>query len=245
MQALFAERAIPTTTFPKFRKLPPELRRMIWTLIIPNRRVVKISSTRHLNYSRGMALKANANLPIPLSVSSESRQIALKYFTLAFELVLSSPVYFNFQHDTLLFDDKPTCELFQERNVNLRDYGCDEIQKLRHLMIKLQNGDELGVFDDLGYLEMLVIGFDYSFRSKDVFEQVLGDIETYCRTQWEDSGVRDVGIELMEWRQLKTMVERMKHDDGNGFWTQLILRDFSKAVAWAARLFTTIHSWRS
>ena len=128
--------------------------------------------------------------------------------------MLPSPIYFNFQHDTLLFEDKATCALFQERNVKLREYDCDEIARPRHIMIKLRDGDELSLLDDLGDLDTLVLAFDFVFRSREVFEQVSDDIETYFKDRWEDAGARDEGrkparIEFMEWRELRRRIDRM------------------------------------
>ncbi|KAG4434830.1 hypothetical protein IFR05_009701 [Cadophora sp. M221] len=103
--------------FALFPKLPLELRTMIWKQALPGPRVIAITNSTVHPQTFAETLKpqpdrpkSNAVLPTLLHVNSESREITLKIYKLAFEHQLLKPIYIDSCHDTLFFDD---CEILK------------------------------------------------------------------------------------------------------------------------------------
>jgi hypothetical protein len=91
-------------SFPKFPKLPPELRNTIWEMMLPPPRVIRILAHWEENTSQpGAQLKAeDASVPVVLHVNKESRGSAERFYTLTFWNQLQrGPIYFDFNRDTM------------------------------------------------------------------------------------------------------------------------------------------------
>jgi hypothetical protein len=120
--------------FDLFRKLPPEIRCMIWRFAMPPRTV----ELRH-NY-RIDKCWALAKVPVTLHVCRESRYEALKVYSLAFGIrTTPNKTYFDFKRDTLFltfekwYDDGEYAD-----EINRITYHFDQSQdakKIRHLAI--------------------------------------------------------------------------------------------------------------
>jgi hypothetical protein len=129
-------------TFTLFPKLPPELRNMVWRFAASEPRVVKIFSERpnpkdwtstiadHQIYS-----DSRQHIPPILQATSESRRVALKFYTPAFASRIGYPIYFNFSYDILYLTSSIVF-----------GFSCDDIRhshpeneidekKVRHLTI--------------------------------------------------------------------------------------------------------------
>jgi hypothetical protein len=104
-----------TPTFTLFPKLPPELRLKICKLALPNSRVImirkpycKLKAQHPHHHCRDKSLAP----PHLLHVNRECREVALKYYNLAFADYLHNPVYFDFSRDFLCFEDSIVTCLF-------------------------------------------------------------------------------------------------------------------------------------
>jgi hypothetical protein len=100
----FAESGITQPSFPKFSKLPPELRNTIWEMMLPPPRVIRILAYWEENTSQpGAQLKAeDASVPVVFHVNKESRGSAERFYTLTFGNQLHrGPIYFDFNRDTM------------------------------------------------------------------------------------------------------------------------------------------------
>lgn len=85
----------PTFTF--FPKLPPELRRMIWRHFLPGTRLVELFRNENTGVYR-----SSCQIPYALSVSKESRDIALNSYELCFGTAQEPPrIYFDMDVDEL------------------------------------------------------------------------------------------------------------------------------------------------
>jgi hypothetical protein len=84
-------------TFTLFRKLPVELRRMIWRRCLPDSRIVEIMWDEMTGFCR-----SPCPLPIALSVNKESREVALGFYKLCFGISdTPAKVYFDMKVDQL------------------------------------------------------------------------------------------------------------------------------------------------
>jgi hypothetical protein len=73
-------------TFTIFPKLPIELRRMIWRLTFPSRRMIDLTlALQHLGRFCTRRRPADPKLPVALHVNQESRSIALKTYYILFQ----------------------------------------------------------------------------------------------------------------------------------------------------------------
>ncbi|PBP23739.1 hypothetical protein BUE80_DR005387 [Diplocarpon rosae] len=107
------EFAIPPTQFKKFRKLPLEIRRMVWNLALPKPQVIKITANGYLRHlTRGGITtqtwinrpRANYRVPYMLSVCKESRSEVLVFHRPCFKGNFGGiPIYFNAKQDLLYF----------------------------------------------------------------------------------------------------------------------------------------------
>lgn len=128
--------------FDLFRKLPAEIRCMIWQFAMPSRTV-------ELRYDYDVTkCWTLAKVPALLQVSRESRYEALKRYTLAFGIKQSpSKIYFDFKRDTLFFTYEKwhgDAEYAGEISTLTHWFGqSEEAKKIRHLAI---DGDLLEVF---------------------------------------------------------------------------------------------------
>jgi hypothetical protein len=88
--------------FTKFPKLPPELRLRIWSHSLPDPRIVTIE--RILTRPKDYRVSCQNRVPGTLLVNRESREVALKRYSLrfmTFENVYGPPVYFDFSRDVI------------------------------------------------------------------------------------------------------------------------------------------------
>lgn len=120
--------------FDLFRKLPAEIRCMIWRFAMPPRTV----ELRH-NYTMNKCWTL-AKVPALLQVCRESRYEALKRYTLAFGIEQTpDKIYFDFERDALFLTyEKWHGDGEYEDEVNLLTYHfCQsgEAKKIRHLAI--------------------------------------------------------------------------------------------------------------
>ncbi|OWP02327.1 hypothetical protein B2J93_3115 [Marssonina coronariae] len=107
------EFAIPPTKFKKFRKLPLEIRRMIWYLILPEPQVIKITGNGYLRHlTRGGITtqtwinrpRANYKVPYMLSICKESRKEVIVHHRPCFKANFGGiPIFFNAKQDLLHF----------------------------------------------------------------------------------------------------------------------------------------------
>jgi hypothetical protein len=88
--------------FTKFPKLPPELRLRIWSHSLPDPRIVTIEQS--LTRAKDYRISCQNRVPGTLLVNRESREVALKRYSLrftTFENVYGPPVYFDFNRDVI------------------------------------------------------------------------------------------------------------------------------------------------
>ncbi|PBP22007.1 hypothetical protein BUE80_DR007109 [Diplocarpon rosae] len=105
--------AIPPTQFKKFRKLPLEIRRMVWDLALPEPQVIKITANGYLcHLTRGGITtqtwinrpRAHYRVPYMLGVCKESRREVLVFHRPCFRANFGGiPIYFNAKQDLLYF----------------------------------------------------------------------------------------------------------------------------------------------
>ena len=76
----------PLTTFHKFKHLTPELRHMIWKMILPGARVIPLRP-RPSKTACFEIYETKIPTPVTLAICQESRSIALKHF----DICLDSP----------------------------------------------------------------------------------------------------------------------------------------------------------
>ncbi|PVH84847.1 hypothetical protein DL98DRAFT_528262 [Cadophora sp. DSE1049] len=98
----------PLKTFTQFPKLPTEIRLMVWELVLPGERVVRIeeftnTGRRHKPCASCRCIGSRACVPTLLHVNHETRHLALKSYTVTFKNRLLKPTYFNPNLDILLF----------------------------------------------------------------------------------------------------------------------------------------------
>lgn len=96
--------------FHDFLKLPYEIRQQIWKIVAEERRTVVVKANLPGNHS--IRLSSSSPPPAMLHVCAESREVALKYYTLAFgRHGHPAQIYFNFDRDILFLfpgrDDSP------------------------------------------------------------------------------------------------------------------------------------------
>lgn len=91
--------------FTSFSRLPVELRLQVWSLAMPQPRVVSILQERQLNSKRRL-ICPNRKVTDLLYANHESRTEALKKYDLVLaDQLRGRPVYFDFNQDTLLLGD--------------------------------------------------------------------------------------------------------------------------------------------
>lgn len=86
--------------FNRFPKLPPELRLKIWAHALPDPRIMAIESVPPR--TKDYLISCKDRIPSTLLVNRESREVALKRYSLrflTFENVYGPPVYFDFGRD--------------------------------------------------------------------------------------------------------------------------------------------------
>ncbi|KAK0101465.1 hypothetical protein ONS95_006637 [Cadophora gregata] len=118
---VFEFRSPPLTlySFTNFPKLPTEIRLMVWELVLPGERVIRIedftnTSRRHKPCTTCRCIGSRACVPTLLHVNHETRQLALKFYTVTFKNRLLKPTYFNPILDILLFPSVETFFKFAE-----------------------------------------------------------------------------------------------------------------------------------
>jgi hypothetical protein len=93
--------------FTIFGQLSVELRLEIWKRAIPETRTIRIKTIsvdiQGTLFHKSVAFRAAT--PALLHTNQESREEALKFYTLAFEDNLINPVYFDFKRDVLAFQN--------------------------------------------------------------------------------------------------------------------------------------------
>ncbi|KAE9364822.1 hypothetical protein N431DRAFT_564035 [Stipitochalara longipes BDJ] len=92
--------------FALFPKLPPELRRMVWTLARPGPRVIKIFQSK---VGDKEIIYSTAKVPTLLHTCQESRRIAKNWYELSFQCGWRGTprVYFDFSSDFVYFPRFP------------------------------------------------------------------------------------------------------------------------------------------
>jgi outer membrane phospholipase A len=98
----------PLTEFHCFDKLPVELRVMIWKLLIPGPRIIKVNFNQKNKRKIGAKLTATIRIPILLHIKKETRNLALKYYQrIAFQYPKYKMGFFiDFERDALFFDGR-------------------------------------------------------------------------------------------------------------------------------------------
>jgi hypothetical protein len=81
--------SIPPTDFPKFEKLPIELRLEIWKQSLPDSRILEIIYNKSYKKNRRAQVQCKANVPALLHACQESRAAGLKIYS---ELVINNCV---------------------------------------------------------------------------------------------------------------------------------------------------------
>ena len=112
---------VPLSEFHVFPKLPPEIRRMVWSIAIPGQRAIRLiprRPTKIMNQDAAAAKQTyrlcygprgfTDHIPtILLHVCKESRTFALNRYKPFLGSPLGDlPIYFDFEGDTLVFNSK-------------------------------------------------------------------------------------------------------------------------------------------
>jgi hypothetical protein len=123
-----------------FPRLPAELRRIIWLFAIPGPRTITIFSQKeafvtnadgHAACNPSIPAKSNSKAPALLHTNRESRDVALKFYSLAFKEHLNQrPVYFRFSTDTLYMENWHAFRCFFGRK---KSYTQAKLLELEHL----------------------------------------------------------------------------------------------------------------
>ena len=111
--------------FPRFAKLPTELRLMWWRAALPGPRIITISD-RYTMKNELLHRKSIATygVPVLLSINKESRQVAQAPYEQQYSQHLNgNPIYIDLSKDTLLFDNQFSMSLF---------FGFHEIRRKLH-----------------------------------------------------------------------------------------------------------------
>jgi hypothetical protein len=108
-------------TFTSFMRLPVELRDMVWELQLPDPRTITITEDvvhKSLDDPDLRIAKA-AKTPVPtlLHICKESRDFALRFYRLSFEIELAGrPIYFDFERDLLFIPSERHLKAFYGRD---------------------------------------------------------------------------------------------------------------------------------
>ncbi|KAH8670412.1 hypothetical protein BGZ60DRAFT_407385 [Tricladium varicosporioides] len=134
-------REVPT--FPRFRDLPAELRHVIWELVLPGPRIVRLEAIqlKSLRSEVGFIIeqygwKSQSIVP-HMEICREARDIASKHYTYAFAPNITSKppgIWFDFRIDTLYLD-------FGFNRIANRHYLleelCEDVEKVKYLAVFL------------------------------------------------------------------------------------------------------------
>ncbi|EKD12722.1 uncharacterized protein L3040_006873 [Drepanopeziza brunnea f. sp. 'multigermtubi'] len=106
---------VPPVQLKKFPKLPFELRRMIWDLVLPDPQVIKISANGYFRReasgrttTQDWVYRPSAQYRVPymLSVCRESREEVMVHSVPCFASIFGgTPIYFNAKQDLMYFPD--------------------------------------------------------------------------------------------------------------------------------------------
>jgi hypothetical protein len=108
-------------TFTSFMRLPVELRDIVWELQLPGPRTITITEDvvhKSLDDPDLRIAKA-AKTPVPtlLHICKESRDFALRFYRLSFEIELADrPIYFDFERDLLFIPSERHLKAFYGRD---------------------------------------------------------------------------------------------------------------------------------
>jgi 2EXR family len=112
-------RAVPAVDFTLFKKLPPELRLIIWEYAAQERRVISIKHSHNrsaTNIRHCIATHDAFTVPGVLQACQESRMVGLMFFSLRLGAVFhSKPIYLNYKRDILFFQDTMDLVAFYNR----------------------------------------------------------------------------------------------------------------------------------
>jgi len=101
------------TNFHKFRKLPPELRVMIWRFISKTSRTITLDWAIKKRGAPMVIEHFAKTVPAVLHVSHESRSTAARHYEFYYNCRLNiKPLYINFNVDILMIGDWEALELF-------------------------------------------------------------------------------------------------------------------------------------
>ncbi|KAN0114659.1 hypothetical protein V8E51_004203 [Hyaloscypha variabilis] len=130
-------------TFNGFRKLPTEIRLMIWHMALPGPRVITIQQRTTVERWQRGCLSASYLIPSTLHTSHEARQVALRNYQLSFaQNYINNPIYFDFSQDILFIRGAWICN-------TTRAF----LSKLRHLMIS-DNNHAFSTFNTSGWVRL-------------------------------------------------------------------------------------------
>lgn len=186
---------IPTTTtpphdFPLFSKLPTELRVMIWREVLPGPRLVEANFQFEDNVYRfgsaPMYCMSRTSPPALLSVCYESREEALKKYSLCFAMEAEQPrIYFDMNVDNLFI----TCDDPMDLLTALDAAGglaMPSFTKLRHLTLAL--------CPEIRYGDPRVIVFLIEhLRGLETFSLVAHEKHNCC-VRWRDVALRELRV---------------------------------------------------
>lgn len=128
-------------SFTSFKKLPLELRLMVWGFALPGPRVIHLKLAANKVHGFAIAseiaasrIKAVTTIPGVLHAVHESREAALKYYSVAFEdHPKVQTMFFNFDHDYLHISLQLLGSLFGGPDMSKVRDGT--LRKIRKLMI--------------------------------------------------------------------------------------------------------------
>ncbi|KAH7395772.1 hypothetical protein BKA64DRAFT_709158 [Cadophora sp. MPI-SDFR-AT-0126] len=117
--ASVSTRSPSAQAFAGFARFPTEIRLMVWELVLPGERVVRIerfanTSHHHNPCESCRCIGSRARVPTLMHVNHETRHLALKSYTVTFKNRLFKPTYFNPDLDILFFASVDAFAIFAE-----------------------------------------------------------------------------------------------------------------------------------
>jgi hypothetical protein len=172
-------------TFTHFPKLATELRHKIWKMALPGPRVVAVK------YSKATKLPFSpARIPAILQVNRESRDEALKSYTLAFGLDgADGKIFFNFSTDILVYDEDFALQTKVDR---FRD-----LEQVQH--VALYHSVLCGI-GETSQRPSFKLGRKRSFKQLYFFEEADSNIHQTCQdVAYEVQDVKDENSHTRFW----------------------------------------------
>ncbi|KAE8451998.1 hypothetical protein EG329_002163 [Mollisiaceae sp. DMI_Dod_QoI] len=148
-------------TFTVFRKLPIELRYMIWTMSLPGQRVLEIKRL-HEEDDSAPEYRSAARIPTALHVCRESRKLAQRSYSLSFgpSIEDSGRIYFDKEIDVVFL----SCCRFRHFSELTRFFmSTSDIVNIRHLSI-CGKMFETVLLESLAFSDVLVKRLENNMR---------------------------------------------------------------------------------